>query len=69
MKYPTITEIENLRTIIKNKRARIEGLTKLLRSGVRKSDLDWIQAEIKEHEAFCAQMEKKVKAFYAPAAA
>lgn len=69
MKYPTITEIENLRTIIKNKRARIEGLTKMLRSGVRKSDLDWIQAEIKEHEAYCTKMEKKVKAFYAPVAA
>lgn len=69
MKHATYEEIENLRRIIEGRRDRVRGLEKLLRSGVRKSDLDWIQAEIAEHEAFCTKMEKKVKAFYAPAAA
>lgn len=69
MKYATYQEIENLRNIVAGRRARVEGLKRMLRAGVKKSDLDWIRSEIAEHEAYCAKMEKKVKAFYSPAAA
>lgn len=69
MKYMTIQEIKELQRIIEGRRARVEGLKKMLQTGVKKSDLDWIHSEIIEHEHFCAKMEKKVKAFYAPAVA
>ena len=68
MKYTTLSEINYLMTVIANKRDRVKNLTNMLRSGVTKSDLDWIRNEIAEHEAYCAKMEQKVKAFFAPAA-
>lgn len=68
MKYTTMSEIQFLMTVIANKRDRVKNLTAMLRSGVKKSDLDWIRSEIAEHEAYCSKMEQKVKAFFAPAA-
>lgn len=68
MKYTTLSEINFLKTVIANRRDRVKNLTAMLRSGVKKSDLDWIRSEIKEHEAFCDKMEKKVKAFFSVAA-
>lgn len=68
MKYTTMSEIQFLQTVISNRRDRVRNLAAMLRAGVSKRDLDWIRAEIAEHEAYCARMEQKVKAFFAPAA-
>jgi hypothetical protein len=60
--------VEELRTIMKNRRSRIEGLVKLLKNGASKSDIDWISKEIKEHEKWISDTEKVIANFYAPAA-
>lgn len=60
----TVSSIYHLEVIMKNRRSRIEGLTALVLSGkCSKKDLEWIQAEIAEHEKFIADTEKEIKDF------
>lgn len=60
--------VENLRTIVTNRRSRVQGLTNLVKSGkCSKNDLKWITKEIAEHEKWISDTEKVIKNFYKPA--
>ena len=68
----TVSNVDHLRVIIKNRRSRVEGLTELLNSGkCTKEDLAWIKEEIAEHEKWIAETDKEIaefkKIYYKPA--
>ena len=68
MKYTTLEEIINLKNIMAGRALRVENLTKMLRNGVKKSDRNWIEKELEEHEEWMKYANTLIQKFYAPAA-
>ena len=58
--------VENLKVIMENRRARVEGLTKILPTCSAK-DTKEIEKEIAEHEKWISDTEKFIRNFYRPA--
>lgn len=64
---PTMAQtVETLKIIMENRRARINGLTKILPTCSAK-DKKEIEKEIVEHEKWISDAEKVIKNFYRPA--
>lgn len=64
MKYVTMNEISQLRTILENKRSRIRNLTRMLQENPSKELLSWATKEIQDGETWCARAEKTIRDFY-----